>query len=369
MNYILQVFTGGWNHSNYSVLDIKKRVSTIAGIIPVKAIIIGWNLEKSLYQELGEWLQTQNIKMFLWLPVLSEIGELIKCRSVVDLDGNEIEIDGFQSDENFVFYCPADEDNWRACIKVYEKYFSGCPFDGVFLDKIRTQTATAGVKALFSCGCDLCKRKYQELGVNLDEIKKILEEKGDEAMSLEDYDSVEGLLFRNKTLSKYFDAKSQIISRGVNTVVKYFHEKNKEVGLDLFFPLIAPLVGQNYTMITKEADFIKPMMYRRTQAPAGIPFEYKSLVDSIPGASGYPDIKMTNDFLKDQVTAARQSACGVYPGIEINYRDNVARTDEEYVYESVKTLQEADAQGAVLAWDVMQAPLNHIECLSRLEGQ
>jgi len=366
MNYILQIFTGGWIHSNYSISDIKNRISYVAGRIPVEAIIIGWNLEKSLYCELGKWLKTKKIKMILWLPVLSEVGELVNCKPVVDLEGKEIQIDSFQSDEKFEFYCPSEKKSWQACIEVYERYFEGCGFDGVFLDKIRTQTATAGMKALFSCSCEKCKENYSKHGVNLDELRELISRQKSEALSLRAFDNRRGFSFKYEIVSRYFEAKSKIISDGVNEVSNYFHGKNMEVGLDLFFPMISELVGQKYSLIAQSADFIKPMLYRRTQAPAGIEFEYKSLLDSIPKAIGYPSLSMTRELLQEQIEAAKEAGCRLYPGIEINYREDVARTDEEYVLESIETLVEADTQGAVLAWDVMLAPDNHIECISKL---
>ena len=58
-------------------------------------------------------------------------------------------------------------------------------------------------------------------------------------------------------------------------------------------------------------------------------------------------------------------ACGKYPGIEINYREKVAPTSPEYVTESLDAVLRHGFDGAVLSWNIMQAPDSHISCLGK----
>ena len=111
------------------------------------------------------------------------------------------------------------------------------------------------------------------------------------------------------------------------------------------------------------ADFIKPMLYRRTEAPAGIGFEYRLMKDSIPGAEGYPEIVTDLEFLKGQLEYISHASCDKYPGIEVNYREEFARTDPGYIKESIQAVKDAGFSGAVLSWDIMLAPDSHISCL------
>ena len=119
-------------------------------------------------------------------------------------------------------------------------------------------------------------------------------------------------------------------------------------------PKQAEFVGQDYSILSQHADFIKPMLYRQTFAPAGMGFEY-----------GYPEFVMDVDFLDSQLKAMEPYACGKYPGIEINYRDQVVPTSPEYVTESLEAVLRHGFDGAVLSWNIMEAPDSHIARLGK----
>ena len=52
----------------------------------------------------------------------------------------------------------------------------------------------------------------------------------------------------------------------------------KTVGLDLFTPAIAPLVGQDYGLLAPLSDWVKPMSYCHAKGPAGLPLELAGFV-------------------------------------------------------------------------------------------
>ncbi|MBQ6576157.1 MAG: hypothetical protein IJL91_00190, partial [Bacteroidales bacterium] len=139
-----------------------------------------------------------------------------------------------------------------------------------------------------------------------------------------------------------------------------------KIGMDLFAPFMAPFVGQDYSILSAHTDFIKPMLYRKTDAPAGMEFEYELLRSAIPGASGYPDFKMDVSFLDSQLEAMTPYPCEKYPGIEINYRKDIVPTDPQYVVESLTEVMSYGFEGAVLSWNIMEAPDSHIACLGKL---
>lgn len=135
--------------------------------------------------------------------------------------------------------------------------------------------------------------------------------------------------------------------------------------MDLYAPFMAPFVGQDYAILAQHADFIKPMLYRRTFAPAGMGFEYDLLCKSVPGATGYPEFETDAAFLDSQLDAMAPYPCGKYPGIEINYRADVVPTSPEYVTESLEHVMAHRFDGAVLSWNIMEAPDAHIAVLGR----
>ena len=350
--YIVQVFTGGWNNKNYETADIIARIDTLSDIIPIEKVIIGWNLDAVPYKEIGEFLHSKGIQMILWLPVFSEIGEISDCDLSVDLWGNAPSSFALQEGENFTFFCPSSEKNISNFTGIYEQYFSDCGFDGVFIDKIRSQSFLAGTSGILSCGCEHCDLLFAQNGVDLDEVKQAVESQGDAFFSK-----------GNELFERFLEAKGEVISASVGSICDWFHSRGMIVGMDLYAPLMAEYVGQDYEKLSKKADFIKPMLYRMTEAPAGIGFEYELMRTSVPGAEGYPEIETDLEFLKGQLDIISSASCDKYPGIEVNYREEFARTNPEYIKESIQAVKNAGFSGAVLSWDIMLAPDSHIECL------
>ena len=331
--YILQIFTGGWNNSNYTTEQIIARIEEVSEMVPVGKVIIGWNLDKDPYIEIGNYLHSKNIEMILWMPVFSEIGHIEEAEQSVDIWGCKTESYNLQEGEDFTFYCPSSPLNIQAVKNIYEKHFSDCGFDGVFLDKIRTASYVAGLSGVLSCGCERCTEFYEKHGFDVEQFRNAPQEQ----------------------LEEFFNLKSEIISESVAELEDWFHSKDMIVGLDLFAPAIAQCVGQDYEALSRNADFIKPMMYRITDAPAGIGFEMRAFDPD------FDNSVLTEEYLVEELQkAVSLSHCPVYPGLEVNYREDIARTSPEYVKECARALRKAGLKGAVLAWDVMLAPDENI---------
>ena len=76
---------------------------------------------------------------------------------------------------------------------------------------------------------------------------------------------------------------------------------------------------------------------------------------------------MDSAFLDTQLEAMQGVACEKYPGIEINYREDIARTNAGYITESLAAIRKKGFEGAALCWNVMLAPEAHIEAIARIE--
>ena len=244
---------------------------------------------------------------------------------------------------------------------IYDRLFSDCGFDGVFLDRIRTQSFVGGVSGVLSCGCPLCVERFAAEGVDIQKVKSEFETQGDAFFSIDSYTPSEGFNFENPVAAAYFKAKGHVVSTSVAAVADSLRSRGLEVGMDLYAPFLAPFVGQDYAILAAHADFIKPMLYRQTFAPAGMGYEYELLRKAVPAASGYPALEMDVNFLHSQLEAMQSYACGKYPGIEINYREVIAPTSPEYISESLKAVKDHHFNGAVLSWNIMEAPLSHLE--------
>lgn len=363
MKYILQICTGAWNASNYAADKITERIEAISSKIPVDRVIIGWSTDAALYREVGSFLRERGIRMLLWLPCFSEISEIARPDETRDIFGNEIVTPLSQPGEDFVFCCPSSSHNIRIVESLYEEHFADCGFDGVFLDKIRGQSFVAGVPGVLSCGCERCQRSFLERGVDLRDVRRVYEEKGDAFFNMRSYPMSGEFELEERTAQRFFEAKEEIIAASVMELCRYFKEKGLIVGLDLFAPLASRFVGQNYALITRNADFIKPMLYRRTEAPAGIGYEYVLFEKYAPTARRISAPAMDRAFLNTQLEAVGQVSCERFPGIEINYLEDIARTDADYVRESLSAVREFGFEGAALCWNVMEAPEEHIETI------
>ena len=363
--YIVQVSLGGWHSPDYSAEQIIGRIDTVSQLIPVQKVIIGWSQDKDIYRRLGEYLHDKGIRMLLWLPVFAETEEVCENSPAVDLWGKVPSNYDLAAGEGFRFNCPSDPKNAANVVGIYDQLFSDCGFDGVFLDRIRTQSFVSGVSGVLGCGCPLCVERFAAEGVDIEAVKSEYETKGDAFFSASSYEPTAGFCFENPVAAAYFKAKGHVVSASVAAIADSLRSRGLEVGMDLYAPFMASFVGQDYAILADHADFIKPMLYRQTFAPAGMGFEYDLLRKAVPDAKGYPDLKMDVDFLHSQLKAMEPYACGKYPGIEINYRPVVAPTSPEYISESLKAVLSHGFDGAVLSWNIMQAPLSHLEPLNQ----
>ena len=363
MKYILQVYSGPWNQANWQAEEIIRTIRGITSRIRVESVIIGWHTDPSVYRETCKFLHASGIRMLLWLPVFAEIGEIAEQDEALDLFGRKVPAPAGDEGTGFRFGCFSSRRNVQIVKDVYEKYFSGCGFDGVFLDRIRSQSFTSGISGVLSCGCERCRKAFQERGVDLNAVRKLYVEKGDAFFDTASF-AMNGEFRLKETLARrFFEAKEEIIADAANEIIRYFKGKGMIVGLDLFAPAVSRFVGQNYSLLTKNADFIKPMLYRRTDAPAGIGYEYSLMKNCLPDAKGWDPLPADRELLETQLEAIRNVPCGRYPGIEINYDEQLVRTDETYITESIAAIRDRGYEGAALCWDIMRAPQRYLRTI------
>ena len=366
MKYILQIFTGSWYTGRYKPEDIIGRIGSISSRLSVDMVIIGWNTDAAVYRKVGSFLHGLGIKMLLWLPVFSEVSGAAEPDKALDIFGKQIITPLKQDGEDFIFGCPSSGRNIRIVREIYERYFSGCGFDGVFLDKIRSQSFVSGVSGVLSCGCGRCRKTFLEKGVDIGAAGKLYERKKDAFFDMASYPMSGQFELKNTPAQRFFEAKEEIIANAAAEISRYFRDRGLIVGLDLFAPVVSRFVGQNYALMSEYADFIKPMLYRKTEAPAGIGYEYMLFEKHAPDARGRIGLSMDKTFLKTQLELLRGMPCEIRPGIEVNYREDIARTDAGYVTESLTAIRDCGFDGAALCWDMMLAPEAHIDAAAEI---
>lgn len=370
MKTIVQIFTGGWHNRLYTAEEICERIEQISELTPLHAVILGWNTDGELYKTVGAFLKERGVEMFLWLPALSELQAFSETDPVVNLWGRQTGDFALQEGESFAFLCPTSEKNRSLLASVYERYFADCGFDGVFLDKIRSQSFVAGAEDVLGCCCPRCAARFAENGCDLQALKALIERRGmAEAFKPERFDPAAGFHFCYPQTEAFFRAKRTVYTDAIRNIATGFRARGLKIGMDVYAPALAGLVGQDIEALLPLADFIKPMMYRRTQAPAGVGFEYRTMkralactdFDAVLGA-GQSLEDMSDAFLTEQLR--RKDNARLFPGVEVNYREDIARTDADYVRRSVRAVRESGCGGMVCSWDVMLAPDAHLTALA-----
>ncbi len=351
MKLVLQISSGSWNKMEYMPRELENSLDRVVSAANVYGVIIGWGPGHELYMRLREYLTERGIKMFLWLPVFSALDDLMESDMSVDIWGKPMSRAG----DGFDFCCPTSARNIGNVLDVFERRFAGCGFDGVFLDRVRGESFARGIPGVMSCCCGRCRDAYAGRGVDLRDVGKELSRQGDSFFDV--YLREDGLLgLKNPLAAAFFDAKRSIVSESVGRLCGYFKGRGLTVGLDLFAPVVGRFVGQDYRLLTQYADFVKPMLYRRTLAPAGMVYELELARRSAPGAAGWDIDAGSPEFLASQVRAMSGSGCEVFPGVEINYDSELVPTDPAYIRESMEVFRKAGAAGAVLSWNIMTAP-------------
>jgi hypothetical protein len=178
------------------------------------------------------------------------------------------------------------------------------------------------------------------------------------------------------SFKKLFDYKCDAVFHSLERLCAYFRRKGLKIGLDLFAPFMAYFVGQDYYRLIQLADFVKPMFYNITNAPAGIPFEINMYANAFDNDAQNAEkrkeqflsyIGYGNSFINNEIAGIRKIIAAndfktmLYAGIEINYDEDIAPVTEDYIRKSVKAAGGAD--GIVASWDLNTIPDSHIDCL------
>lgn len=373
----LQIFTGGFNEDKIRFDDFKEKLVKMVENIPVKKVIMGWSLNTELYRETKRLLEKYGIELYLWIPVFSEIG-LLK-NSIITRDYKEKEIRSYslQEGESFEFYCPTSMENSLNFYDIFRRYFKDIKFDGIFLDKIRYGSFSNGIDGVFSCFCSNCQKAYKEKGLDIVRLKEEIEilkigKKGYDTSPFNIIHYNRGKYrFSNQIWSDFFNIKSEIILERLTEFSNYFKNQGMKIGIDTFAPFLSYFVGQDLERMQELVDFNKPMMYRITQAPAGLPFETDCLIKestngefgniknkflNVIGAGEY-DEKFPLEFIKNELKfISNKSTCNIYCGIEINRKKDIAKVYPDYIKENLIALNHIDIEGYVLSWDLISAP-------------
>ena len=366
----IQLFTGGFLGRAPSWEEIKNKLTSILSVLPVDNVIMGWSLsDKSLYEKAAAFLAQRCINLYLWFPVFSETGVFGNLSPLSDLRGRKLNGSSGQGEEDFVFCCPNNPENTENILSLFDREFSFLPFSGIFLDKIRFPSFAQG--GVFTCFCPWCLEKYREENFDPLELKEALAHNESNPPGIMRYNGCGGYSFRYPVISRFFSLKSAFILQSIKKIAGYFRERNYKIGLDVFAPFLSPFVGQDLAGLSGLGDFIKPMMYRLTKAPAGLPFELEALISEtrtersyfhdLLGIDGKKEVFDLDFTVRELKGLTEMSSCPVYAGLEINHKENLAEAHPDYIEETMLAYESTGVQGFVLSWDLLDAPPLNID--------
>jgi len=358
----VQISTGTPGASAIDERTLISRLEVINRAAPLTCALIGWNPE-AWPARTATWLRDQGTAVFLWLPVFSGWDDLAP---LVGQEGLPVSQTYRSAEgERFDFGCPANPVNVAATLRRFDEVYASQDYDGVFLDKIRFPSFIDGMATVATCDCSSCVSRFGPR-------PKLGAFEGDNPLGLRAYQDLRWEVDCER-VAALFAYKAAAVTHSVKDLVDGFRERGKLVGLDLFAPFLSYFVGQDYAALSPLADFVKPMLYRNTNAPAGIPFELDSFAAAFGGSPadwarrkahlqgllGLPAIDLS--FINSELDAARGVAgsAKVYAGFEVN-RTSVAPITPAYVAESLGGLK---ADGFALSWDINQAPVNNVKAI------
>ncbi len=186
-------------------------------------------------------------------------------------------------EESFLFRCPNDAGNLAAVRGTLQSLLDSLDVDGVMLDKIRFPSPSNGLEALFCCFCESCRASFEQAtGLSMDEVSRkcvallgLLRSRGSSALASGWTDP--GSFWKAAGVPELAAFRARSVTAAARELALLVRSRSLSVGLDLFSPSLAPLVGQDYEVLSGLCDWLKPMTYRAAVGPAGLPLEIASL--------------------------------------------------------------------------------------------
>lgn len=286
-----QMVIGSRERAMFTLAGVVQAIAKARDIARIDALILWPSVEPGLTGELARACRSRGIRVLLWLPVLSDAVAVTQRTDslVVSCDGvrGQGTAGAWEGqsggEERFLFSCPNNARYVDEVFNAYSALLAGTEVDGVMLDKIRFPSPSNGFEALLGCFCDSCRslfesqtgRSFEECRQRARELLSQLRQAGPESLLAGWKDT--GSFWIAAGLEELAAFRSLSILAAVRRFSVLARSRGLEVGLDLYSPSLAPLVAQDYEALSSLCDWVKPMLYRRAVAPAGLPLEIASL--------------------------------------------------------------------------------------------
>jgi hypothetical protein len=396
-------------HSSDENLDPRRVAGLIGGMtkeVPLDILVVGWTERPELFRMLTAPGTRLSKEVFLWYPLLSDYpgfdpshlivtSNSLKSRGWTGYEGTGIA-------ESFKQACPNNPQTVSCSMARLEEYMTVYGFDGVFIDKIRFPSMANGLQDVFSCFCPYCVKKAARSGLDLEEVRAVLAKGANRSAAAgarttermpAGADWLEELVEGQPLLQRFIRFRADSISELVATVSERMRKIGKKVSLDVFSPMLAPLVGQDFAALARHADWVKPMIYRFGSGPSSLRTEIPSLVRELGGYLGCGEKAAMSwaaarveglkgmtleqveevaplSLLRGETARALRLFAGtsLYLGLESVFIPGRMGVQPRHVEEILDIGTQAGVQGFVLSWDLLHTPIANVMPLRSLRA-
>ena len=326
-----------------------------------KVIMTGQCEDRRFLTRLCDMAHGAGTKVYQWTPLFSEWDDRAVYDPIRTASGAALPR---PYGSEFNFRCPGSRKNIDLFLKMQDEAMENVPFDGVFLDRVRYPSFSYGDLSETACFCDSCLALYRERGVNAEALREALFAPREEGR-LQITGASEGrILFADENVQRFFDTRAEVITNAVRRIAAHYAEQGRGVALDLFPPQIAYLVGQLLPELLPFCSFVKPMIYRYTEAPARLPYE-RDAFDRATGLLEALDACFGPRPLQGQIQAYEEIAarCGkdIYWGIESVSVPGIAEMTPERILESRREIAAGGGKHYCMSWSVLVMPQENID--------
>jgi hypothetical protein len=390
------------SHSSPAALDehgMLQCVRRVLEVIDLDLLIIGFRESPEVF---GSFCATHRPvdDVYLWFSALSDIKGMTEDNVVVNWRGARSRgwggwaEKGGDVDETFRFACPNNPAVRAKTTLRLRELLIRYDFRGVFLDKIRFPSPANGVDEMLSCFCDHCRRAANAEGLDLDAVVSVFGDGDLDANALSLDGSSRGhwldlIAAANPLLARFLAFRTASVARLVGELADECRRLGRSVSLDLFSPSLAPLVGQDYQRLKGCCDWAKPMTYRLARGPAGLRLEVPALIEGIAQRFGLDEaqivewsarhagfdqnmLRQTREeavpftFIQAEIEAAVRALMPVpvYFGLELVSQPGVMDVTPADVVGMVKAGRAANADGLIISWDLLHAPMEGVRALA-----
>ena len=402
--FFSQISTSHSSEGNLTPAVLRQRLSEVREILPLSGLIVGAFENKAVFNALTREKQAGDPETYLWYNLLSDYPGQDEGESVITDRGESCKKwFGWGEDakeevtESFMFSCPNHPAAREKALQGLSDLLDRYPFDGVFLDKFRYPSPASGLDLVFSCFCPHCYAKAAAAGLDLDEVKRELRSWDPGAFAVSDRTDnwLTALLVRKPALKKFLRFRIESVLDLLREVRKITDAHGVKLGLDLFSPAFAEIVGYDYEELKNYADWVKPMTYQYAFGPAGLRLETISLVEGIEkefGISGdqvftgaaaavpwftkekYQELKETAvpmEWIESEMAASMRMMSGtpVYFGLECVSFPGVIDVQPDQAAALMSAAVRSGADGTVLSWDLMHMPVENLRAMRSVYDQ